>query len=164
MPSPIIRLDEPWPTVEFTAETKAMVYDRHRRLAGGSGPPVCWCCGEPVMGPPDFHHRKGQRRGGWAGDGRPSNCLLAHSRFEGEQCHHRMIHEDVAAARAKGWIILKSAPPAAYRMPLMVAAALPGLDPDLPWVVLLDRPTTPAGRLWRQATRLEVAGDYGAGS
>ena len=145
-----------WQTVEFDADTKALAVARHQKTPGGGGPPICTACGFPIMGRPDFHHRKKQRKGGWAGDGRPSNCLPVHGRLDGEQCHWSKIHEDVTTARVYGWIILASAPLAAYRMPLKLMYRAPGINPDYPWAVLDDR-----GGM-RQATPAQVGGDYGA--
>jgi hypothetical protein len=145
---------ERWPAVEFSADVKALARARHQATPGGGGPPLCPACGFPILFDIDYHHRKKQRRGGWAGDGRPSNCLPVHGRIEAGQCHFKLIHDDVTTAKAKGLIILMSAPLAAYRMPLLLAHRAPGIDPDYPWVVLDDD-----GGM-RQATPAEVAGDY----
>jgi hypothetical protein len=142
-------LSRRWDT-GFSDETKALVVIRQQKVPYAGGPPLCYQCGEPILGRPDFHHRK--RRG--PGDGRPSNCVAVHNRFDGEQCHFTRIHHAVATARANGWIILASAPLIAYRMPLLIAYRAVDISPDLPWIVLND-----AGG-YRQATPEEMRGDY----
>ena len=129
-----------WQTVEFDADTKALAVARHQKTPGGGGPPICTPCGFPIKGRPDIHPPQKQRKGGWAGDG----------------SHWSKIHEDVTTARVYGWIILASAPLAAYRMPLKLMYRAPGINPDYPWAVLDDR-----GGM-RQATPAQVGGDYGA--
>jgi hypothetical protein len=138
--------------IDFSAETKALTLIRQQRIPGAGGHPLCPACGEMIERRPDFHHRK--RRG--PGDGRPSNCIAVHGRFEGDQCHFRLIHDQTASARANGWIIVASAPLRAYRMPMMVNFRQDGIDPNLPWVVLDDW----GG--WRQAKTGDLAGDYEA--
>lgn len=146
-------------TLEFSDDTKTLVVARQRLIPSGTGYPMCPCCGEPIRGRPDFHHRKPKEKGGKTsapGDGRPSNCLAVHNRLEGEQCHFAFIHNDVAAARIAGWIILRSAKEPAFRGAVKLAYRAEGINPELPWVVLDDL----GG--YRQATPSEVFGSRAA--
>jgi hypothetical protein len=144
-----------WEGQEFTEETKALVVIRQQLIPGAGGPAICPPCGEAILQRPDFHHRKRIRAA--PDTGRPSNCIAVHNRFEGDQCHFRLIHDQTAVARANGWIILASAPQAAYRMPMLVNYRAAGLNLDLPWVILDDR----GG--WRQARPSDLSGDYETG-
>jgi hypothetical protein len=146
-----------WRRLDFDGEVKALVRTRQQRIPGSGGPPICYCCGEPIQWDIHYHHRKPVEKGGKVsapGDGRPANCIAVHGRVEGEQCHWTFIHNNVATARANGWIILRSAPLAAYRMPLMTAWLPAGILPERPWIVLDDN----GG--FRQATEKDLRGDY----
>ena len=131
----------------FDEETRALILLRDR--PPGAGLPWCTECGEPIRQAPDVHHR--QRR--MPGNGRPANGCAVHGRWEADQCHHRRIHNRVAAAMNRG-LILSTA-----------------LDPDLIWreplhcawrgaIILLDAPDE-MGRLWRPATPGELTAPDG---
>lgn len=97
----------------FNEEARALILWRDRYPGGGV--PICCVCGQPIRQAPAVHHR--QRR--MPGNGRPSNGVAVHSRLEGDQCHHRRIHEDVATAQDNGWIL-----PAALSPELFAAEPL----------------------------------------
>lgn len=121
----------------FNVESRALILNRDR-FPGGAVP-TCVVCGEQIRAAPDVHHR--QRR--MPGNGRPSNALTVHSRWEGEQCHHRRIHEDVATAHAEGWILPVTLDPAdLHKQPFRCAYR--------GWGIITDDGN------WREATTAEL--------
>lgn len=126
---------------EVSAETRALVRVRQQAVPGAGGPPLCPCCGEAILADVNYHHRARKRRGG--GDGRPSNIIAVHGRLEGGQCHWRRIHEDVAAARERGWILASNGPQIRYQLSLWD-------EYRQAWIVLLDEPGED-GLMWELA-------------